>query len=141
VFLSEFDVRSYELDGFGHVNYAVYLNYLEQARFDALAAGGFPLSTMAERNWGVYVARVEVDYRRECRLGHRIQVRTWVESFRNSSMVIGQEILRHERGTDPVEGATAAEARIVAVWMGPDGRPMRIPPEVRQALAPEESTD
>ncbi|NIP79253.1 MAG: thioesterase, partial [Gemmatimonadetes bacterium] len=28
--------RSYELDGFGHVNYAVYLNYFEYARYRAL---------------------------------------------------------------------------------------------------------
>ena len=26
----EFNVRGYELDSFGHVNNAVYLNYLEQ---------------------------------------------------------------------------------------------------------------
>ena len=30
----EFNVRGYELDSFGHVNNAVYLNYLEQARWE-----------------------------------------------------------------------------------------------------------
>ena len=29
-------VAGYELDSFGHVNNAVYLNYLEQARWDIL---------------------------------------------------------------------------------------------------------
>lgn len=32
----EFVVRGYELDSFGHVNNAVYLNYLEQARWEIL---------------------------------------------------------------------------------------------------------
>ena len=31
-----FVVRGYELDSFGHVNNAVYLNYLEQARWDII---------------------------------------------------------------------------------------------------------
>lgn len=30
----EFVVRGYELDSYGHVNNAVYLNYLEQARWE-----------------------------------------------------------------------------------------------------------
>ena len=31
-----FSVRGYELDSFGHVNNAVYLNYIEQAQWDML---------------------------------------------------------------------------------------------------------
>ena len=30
------EVRTSELDSFGHVNHAVYLNYFEHARFEAL---------------------------------------------------------------------------------------------------------
>jgi thioesterase III len=130
-FTTTFRVRSYELDALGHVNHAVYLNYLEQARFDALSAGGFAVSEMAARNWGVFVVRIEVDYRKECRQGELLTVRTRVDRFRNSSMIIGQVV-------EAPDGETAVEARVVAVWTGPDGRPMRIPPEVRDALS---STD
>lgn len=35
-FKYEFQVRGYELDSFGHVNNAVYLNYTEQARWSIL---------------------------------------------------------------------------------------------------------
>lgn len=128
VFTTTFRVRSYELDALGHVNHAVYLNYLEQARFDALAAGGFPLAEMAARNWGVFVVRIEVDYRKECRQGDLLTVRTQVDEFRKSSMVIGQVV-------EAPNGDTAVEARVVGVWTGGDGRPMRIPPEVRSALS------
>jgi acyl-CoA thioester hydrolase len=121
-------VRSYELDALGHVNHAVYLNYFEAARFDALEAGGFSPAEMSGRGWGVHVVRVEVDYRRECRLGETLVVRTWVEEFRRSSMAIRHE-LREE-----ASGALAAEARVIAVWVGSDGNPMRIPPEARRAL-------
>lgn len=123
-------VRSYELDAYRHVNHAVYLNYFEVARFRALARGGFDLDTMERRQWSVHVVRVEVDFRREARLDDVLRIRTEVEAFRQSSMVIVQEAVR-EDGEDE---EMVAEARVVAVWVGAGGRPVRIPGEVREAL-------
>ena len=126
---SRFVVRSYELDGFGHLNHAVYLNWFEQARFEALERGGFTLADMGRRGWGVHVVRVEVDFRREAFLGDELVVRTAVAEARNSSMTLVQA------AAPPGEEAMpSAEARVVAVWVGPDRRPIRIPPEVRRAL-------
>lgn len=122
-------VRSYELDSFAHVNHAVYLNYFEHARFETLRAGGFTPETLAQRGEGVHVVRIEVDYRKELRLGETVAIATGVREFRNSSMTLEQSAFR--------EGEPAhvfAEAAVVAVWIGPDGRPMRIPPDVRAAL-------
>lgn len=138
-FTSRMRVRSYELDALGHVNHAVYLNYLEQARFDALEAAGVSPDHMAREGWGVHVVRIEVDYRAECRMGDELVIRTSTTGFRNSSMTIQQTLERCPRYPGPApsgdeEGVTAVEARIVAVWVGPDGRPMRIPALVRSAL-------
>lgn len=151
-FVCRLRVRSYELDALGHVNHAVYLNYLEQARYDALEAGGFPPAEMEARGWAVHIVRVEVDYRRECRFGDHLEIHTRVERFRSSSMVLGQELFRippdrAESGAErtvartgegdqeePRTGEPALSARLVAVWIGPDGRPLRIPSEVREAL-------
>jgi YbgC/YbaW family acyl-CoA thioester hydrolase len=129
-FESSFRVRSYELDGLGHLNHAVYLNYFEQARFDALEAGGNPPARLRAEEWAIHVVRVEVDYRRECRLGDRLTASTRVEEFRRTSMTIRQvlQVLTAE------DEERAADARVVAVWVGPDGRPMRIPDEARRAL-------
>ena len=38
-FKTELQVRSYELDFYGHVNNAIYLNYLEYARGNYLEIG------------------------------------------------------------------------------------------------------
>lgn len=177
VVLSPFRVRSYEIDGLGHVNHAVYLNYLEQARYDTLATGGFAPTELERRGWSVHVVRVEIDYRRECRFGDRLLVRTSAEEFRRTSMRLRQDLYRvRSEGPDPeaerplpgaarpasarhapepprpegvqalqvtpdeadaavATGELAVEARIVAVWIGPDGRPMPIPDEARDALA------
>lgn len=126
---AEVVVRSYELDSFGHANHSVFLNYLEFGRFGALEAVGFPYQAIRARGWGIYVVRLEIDYLREARLGERLQVLTWAEGYRRTSMVLGQEV---RLADDP--SATLARARVTAVWVGTDRRPMRVPAEVRSAL-------
>ena len=54
-------VRTSELDSFGHVNHAVYLNYFEHARFEALKEAGFSWSVLDEKEWAIFVVRIEVD--------------------------------------------------------------------------------
>ncbi|HKJ03577.1 MAG TPA: thioesterase family protein [Longimicrobiales bacterium] len=133
IFETTVDVRSYELDSFGHVNHAVYLNYFEYARFQALAQGGFPYARMETLGWGVYVVRIEVDYLREARMDQRLRVRTWVDGHKRSSLVLAQELVLDE---DPP--TTLARARVTAVWVGPNRRPLRVPDEVRSALGVED---
>ena len=58
-------VRFRDCDAMGHVNNAVYSTYLEEARIGVLGA----LS-------GFILARVEIDFRAELRMGEEIEVRT-----------------------------------------------------------------
>ena len=122
-------VRSGEIDSFGHVNHAVFLSYLEHARFEALEAAGFSWPVLAERDWSIFVVRIEVDYVAEARRGERLLVRTWADGFKRTQMVLAQEIVR-----DDDQAATVTRARVTAVWIGPDRRPMRVPDEVRAGL-------
>lgn len=125
------EARSYELDAFGHLNHAVYLNYFEHARFQTLARYGIAAEAIRARGEGVHVVRIEVDYRREVRQGTVLGIDTAVEAFRKTSMVFHQVALSPGGSDGPV---VHAEARVTAVWVGPDGRPMRIPEEVKEAL-------
>jgi YbgC/YbaW family acyl-CoA thioester hydrolase len=129
VFESRFRVRSYELDGFAHLNHAVFLNWFEQSRFDAFEAGGFPAPEIQARNWGVYVVSLEVQYLKEALLGDELVVRTRVAEVGRSSMVFHQVASHVETPDEPT-----CEARVRAVFIGVDGRPARIPIEVRTAL-------
>lgn len=122
-------VRTSELDSFGHVNHAVYLNYFEHARFEALADAGFAWGILAERDWAIFVVRIEVDYLAEARRDDQLLVRTWADSFRRTSMLLAQEMVRAD---DP--DSVVARARVTAVWIGPDRKPMRVPEEVRRGL-------
>lgn len=134
VFETGIVVRSSELDSFGHVNHAVFLHYLEHARFEALEGAGFSWSQLETLGWAIYVVRIEVDYLAEARRGDRLRVRTRADGFRRTSMVLAQEIVRP--GPEP-EGReeVVVRARVVAVWIGPEGKPMRVPDEVRAGLS------
>ena len=126
------EVRSYELDSFGHANHAVFLNCLEYGRFAALERAGFPYHAIIARGWGIYVVRLEVDYLREARLGERLLVRTWADGYRRTSMVLAQQIVLED---DPA--VEVARARVTAVWVGSDRRPLRVPGEIRHVLGGE----
>jgi YbgC/YbaW family acyl-CoA thioester hydrolase len=126
------EVRSYELDSFGHANHAVYLNWLEYGRFAALRRAGFPYEDIVARGWGVYVVRIEVDYLREARLGERLLVRTWADGYRRTSMLLAQQIVLE---ADPT--VEVARARVTTVWVGQDRRPLRVPEAIRHALGGE----
>lgn len=125
------EVRSYELDILGHVNNAVFLNWLEQARLAALEALGFGVQALIEGRWSSNVVRIEIDYRRPARFGDRLRVLTWLERLGNTSLALGHRI---EREDEP-EAGPVAEARVVVVWLDAEGRPTRVPDEVRSRLA------
>lgn len=126
------EVRSGEIDSFGHVNHAVFLHYFEHGRFEALEAAGFRWPLLQENDWQIYVVRIEVDYLAQARRGESLVVHTWAEGFRRTSMVLGQELLRDDGAADPT---IIARARVTAVWIGPDRRPMRVPDFVRTGLS------
>jgi acyl-CoA thioester hydrolase len=120
IFIHRLEVRFRDCDPMGHVNNAVYLTYLEQARFSHWRATGLTL-TNGERGVsrpsglpapedipGVILARVEIDYRRPAKYGDWLDVRLGIASFGRSSFTYEYEI----RDTD---GALIAEARTVLV--------------------------
>jgi acyl-CoA thioester hydrolase len=123
------DVRMPDLDSFGHVNHAVFLNYFEHARFQALAEAGFDWDVLGERQWLIFVVRIEVDYVSEATRGDVLLVRTWADDFGRTRMILAQQMVRAD---DP--DVVVARARVIAVWIGPDRKPMRVPPDVRDGL-------
>lgn len=129
IYETRFRVRSYELDALGHVNHAVYPNYFEQARVEALEEAGYPWQDMIARGWLFNVARLEVDYRREARLGDTLRITTTLEEMGRTSMTLRQRALR-----DGEPGDVVAEARVVGVLVGREGRPIRVPDELREAV-------
>lgn len=103
----EIEIRWRDLDAFGHVNHAVFLTYLEEAR-DEWAG----LTLLGDRGaiWDYVVARVAVDYKRELtQADDVVTVRCDLASVGTSSLRTKEEIL-----TAAGELAATAEAVLVA---------------------------
>ncbi len=114
-------VRTYECDSYGHVNNAVYLHYLEFARTEYLKSIGFDYPAVVGAGYGLYVARIEIDYKRPAFAGDALRIRSRAVKKGAVSGVMAQEILR---GDDVV-----AEARVTWAFVDSSGMPCRVPKE------------
>lgn len=77
MFEYNFTVRGYELDSYGHVNHAVYLNYLEQARWELFRDLDI-LGFFHENDLLLVVIDVHIRYSGEISLFDAVVVRTEV---------------------------------------------------------------
>jgi acyl-CoA thioester hydrolase len=114
-------VRTYECDSYGHVNNANYLNYLEYGRYEYLKDIGFDYPGIVKAGYGVYVARVEIDYRRSALPDDRLLIKTWPVKKGAVSGVFAQEIRRGEE--------LLVEAKVTWAFVDSRGMPVKIPAE------------
>jgi YbgC/YbaW family acyl-CoA thioester hydrolase len=70
-------VRGYELDSYGHVNNAVYLNYFEQARWEMFRQFDL-LDYFRKNHLFLVVTEMQVRYSCEARLFDELLIRTKV---------------------------------------------------------------
>lgn len=70
-------VRLHEIDTFGHVNNAVYLEVAEQATFDVLADAGWSLDRLVESGGVPVLAAADLEYLEGARYGDDLDIATW----------------------------------------------------------------
>ena len=117
-------VQSYECDANGHVNNAVYLNYLESARVGFLRAGGVSYRELRDKGFSLVVVRVRIDYRGEAYMEDPLLVVTEPVKKRFTGGIFSQKVFREE----PTGPRLIADAEVT--WGCVDGRkrPTKIPP-------------
>jgi len=114
-------VRTYECDSYGHVNNAIYLNYLEVARLEFLRDVGFDYPAMIEAGYGVYVARIEIDYKKPAHADEDLLITSCPVKKGTVSGTIAQEIWR---GNDLL-----VTAKVTWAFVDSKGVPTKIPPQ------------
>ena len=120
----EIEVQFRDCDLLGHVNNAVYLSYLEQARF------GHWQRLSGTTSIPFILARVECDYRVPVTLGDRLIVRVAVQAVGRSSFTLEYEVL-HARTRQIV--ATAKTVQVMYDYAA--GKSMPIPDHIRVKLS------
>ncbi|MFF4159508.1 acyl-CoA thioesterase [Streptomyces sp. NPDC001678] len=120
-------LRWSDMDAYGHVNNAVFLRYLEEARIDLihqLKAGAGKESFVD----GSVVARHEIDYLRP--LVHRpepVTVETWVTKVGAASMTVSYEV-------KDAEQVYVRASTVIVPFDFASGRPRRITAEEKELL-------
>jgi acyl-CoA thioester hydrolase len=127
-------VRFRDCDPLGHANNAVYLTYLEQARFTLWKAQlGFVARSAADagpRGVGFILARAEVDFKAQVRYGDELDVCVRLAAVGRTSFTYEYDLL------DAATGRVVASARTVQVRFDYDaGRPAPIDDALRGKLS------
>lgn len=117
-------VRFRDLDPMGHVNNAVFLTYIEQARAALLAEVG---AATGLEDMNMIVARVEIDFRAPVRFGQEVEISVHASRFGTKSFDLDYELR--------VDGELVAEAKSVQVAYDYARRePVPLPADWREKL-------
>jgi len=141
-------VRCTEIDVNGHVNNGKYVEYLEWGReewydrhgftYDRLKRAGsvsdgksLPVADASGSLSGAItvVVNINLNLRKPCHQGDRLQIVTWPERRGRTSFVLGQRIQKED-------GAVAADALVTLVMVDPTTGRSRTLPEEFAALFP-----
>jgi acyl-CoA thioester hydrolase len=109
----------------GHVNNAVFLTYLEQARVAFLKEVG---AATGIEDMNIILARVEIDFRAPVRMDQEIHIAVRASRFGAKSFDLDYELR--------VDGEIVAQAKSVQVAYDYERRePVELPSEWRERLA------
>ena len=122
----EVPVRFSDTDAMGHVNNAVYLSYLEAARVDYLRR---VFGVVEPREYGVIIARVEIDYKSPVFHHETVLVGCRVSELGGSSITMTYRL--EEKST----GRLVASAKSVLVAYDYQlGKPRRLSEDRRKKM-------
>ncbi|MDR2149741.1 MAG: acyl-CoA thioesterase [Spirochaetaceae bacterium] len=114
-------VRTYECDSYGHVNNAIYLNYLEYARYEFLKAINFDYPAFIKAGYGIFVAHLEIDYKKQAYPDDLLTIQTRPLKKGAVSGTLAQKILRDKE--------SIVEAFVTWACVNTEGIPSKLPPQ------------
>lgn len=132
--VTEVRVRYAETDQMGRAHHMAYVTWFELGRTEMMRLNGLSYAAMERRGVLLPVVRLEIDYLGAAGYEELLTVHTSLAEVR-SRRVRFEYTVRSDDGRPIAEGAT------VLVCVGPDGRPKRLPDELREGLGALVGTD
>lgn len=131
IYEHRFRVRYAETDAMRVVHHAAYLVWCEAGRVEALRALGFSFAEVEASGYGHAVREVRVQYRRPARFDQELLMRVAVVSASGPRMTFGYRLYdaREWDGTPECAAQPLALAVTEMIWVTPEGRPTRLPPD------------
>lgn len=116
-----------DTDAGGIVYHASYLRFMERGRTAMLRLSGWPLGALFEEEGVMFaVRRMTIDFLAPARLEDALEVETRITDIGGASLKAEQRVLRDKRAL--------ATAGVVLAAVGGDGRAVRLPGSLRDAL-------
>jgi YbgC/YbaW family acyl-CoA thioester hydrolase len=128
-FIATHRVRSYEMDSFGHVNNAVYLNYLEYARGEYLLQRGLSFADFERWNALPFVVAAEIQFKAPARVHDFLEIEGSISYWKRTSFSIQYQV----RNT--TTGKVTAVAEMSFAFVDRDGKLVHIPEEFKEAMS------
>jgi len=125
----EIRVRGNELDSYGHVNNAVYLNYTEQARWELFRELGL-LDEIIASGKKIVIVENTIKYIRQLRLFDEIIVKSQME--KSAHFLLFKQNMTHKR-----TGKTIAKAVAKTVFLDENNKPCDIPESLLKTFTEE----
>ncbi len=131
VFTTHRKVAWKDIDGAWIVNNPIYLEYVEEAGFEVVAAHDWPVERMTAEGFGILIRKHRIEYLSPARLGDLLEISTWASDVRRSTAT------RHYCLRQASSGEVVARVDSLGVWVDlAAGRPIRIPPGFMHSFAP-----
>lgn len=112
-----------DIDGYGHVNNAVYVRWLDEAAWSHSTALGVSPASCVDGRRGMAVWRTQVNYLAPAYAGDRVAIGTWIVGSDGRLRVSRRFQMRRAR-----DGRTLVQALLHYVCIDLDnGRPRRMP--------------
>ncbi len=90
-------IRENHLDSFGHVNNAMYLQLLEEARWEAISSRGYGMREVQNSQKGPVVLELSIQFRKELKLREKVKIDMLVTELRDRIWKMEQNIF-NEKG-------------------------------------------
>jgi YbgC/YbaW family acyl-CoA thioester hydrolase len=88
-------IRPTQVDTFGHLNNAAYLELFEWARWEWAEVSGLDIERLAtEQRIGPAVLHVDLSFTKEIRMHEAVAIQTWVQQLQRVKGVMGQRMLK-----------------------------------------------
>ena len=125
-----FPVRVYyeDTDAAGIVYYANYLKFIERARTEMMRLYGVEHEKARQSGGTAFIVRrCEIEYIAPARLDDALVVETRLKELGGATILLSQDVLR--------DATLLVRASVLVACVGAQGRPVRLPAELRSSLS------
>lgn len=119
-----------DIDALGHLNNAVYFDYIGDSSTQVGRHFGWPMERVQQHGFAIFARQQHISYLQPAHFDDELEIATWVSDVKRATA------LRHYSIVRVGDGALLAQARALWVWVDlATHRPIRIPPEFGAAFA------